>query len=202
MGFHSLKTSYVITSRIRGSVLHLQIRKKFFFMLNQIDTQSAFFRNEGKWFWTSLKKFGKFNREFPNWFLEEKTMEQKFLVRNFGKFAWVYPARLASSPDILPETSFPLATGKFRKFKQESLVERKALSAWSISNTRIWLVPARCCTFALQQPLTDYWLMLFRLKKGFGLQSYTAISTKKFTDWFSRCSRYIRSSTAHWQTTD
>lgn len=35
--------------------------------------------------------------------------------------------------------------------------------------------------------LTDYWLMLFRLKKGFGLQSYTAISTKKFTDWFSRC---------------
>lgn len=149
-----------------------------------------------------LKSLENLTENFQTDSWRKKTMEQKFLIRNFGKFVWVYPARLASSPDILPETSFPLATGKFRKFKQESLVERKALSAWSISNTRIWLVPARCCTFALQQPLTDYWLMLFRLNKGFGLQSYTAISTKKFTDWFSRCSWYIRSSTAHWETTD
>ena len=110
-----------------------------FFHVKSNRNSERLLSKQGQMILNFLLKFGKFNREFPNWFLEEKTMEQKSLVRNFGKFAWVCHARLVSFPDI-PETFFPLATGKFRKFKQGSLVEGKALSAWSISNTRIWLV--------------------------------------------------------------
>jgi len=65
----------------------------------------------------------------------KKTSITEISGKKFSKM-WVCFARLSSFPEI-PGNSLSLATGKFRKFKPESLVERKALSARSIANTHI-----------------------------------------------------------------
>ena len=51
-------------------------------------------------------------------------MERKLPGKNFSKI-WVYLARLTSLTEIL-ENVVPFATGSYRKFKADVLVEWKA----------------------------------------------------------------------------
>lgn len=164
---------HVITFRILKIVLHLKKRRKLFHDKSRFNRhwkslpfhqKTAEQSNQGEIVWQlpwkysgklkncSIFQMSWLDRRFRK-FLKKKNKKQQrknsiteISGKKFSKM-WVCFVRLSSFPEI-PGNFLSLATGKFRKFKPESLVERKALSARSIANTHIWMVlsmlPIRC----------------------------------------------------------